>query len=189
MHHAVRVRELERVQQIAPELADLVGRQWSSADAIGDGFPVEVLHRVVWQTIGFVGVVHRDDVGMGEDRERLGLHQETLGGAGRMHLRTNHLDGHQAIKLQVAGENDDAHAAAPQLAEHVIALRRQRRTHPVEEGGHGWRKPPDPGTFEPGARKSNGPGTFRGRGACDAARAAYFTVIAIFMPSATCGRQ
>src|SRR5438477_374209 len=46
-----------------------------------------------------------------------------------------HLEGDDAVELQVAGLVDDAHAAAPQLAEDLVA--RHGRQRPPGGGGRG----------------------------------------------------
>src|SRR5207247_9575118 len=88
------------------------------------------------------------------------------------------------------------HAAARQLANDVIALGRQSGPHPLQPGGHGrgtWQN------FHPTSSKVKQPRSFSPEPSLAAyglrltayglRLAAYFTVIVIFIPSATCGMQ
>ncbi len=133
----MRVRMLERIEQIPPELEHLFARHGTGRQPVGQGFTVEVLHGVVWKPIGLVRFVDLDDVRVGETGERLGLPGKPQGGRGRVQLGPDHLHRHEALEAGLVGENDDAHASAPQHAVDLVALLRKSGTHPLEERGHG----------------------------------------------------
>src|SRR5438874_5861006 len=55
----------------------------------------------------------------------------------RVQLGPDHFHRHEAVEPGLAGEDDDAHAPAPQYAVDLVALLRKSGTHPLEERGHG----------------------------------------------------
>ena len=63
-----------------------------------------------------------DDVGVLEPGDRLGLGEEAGGGLGRgVGAGQDHLQGAGAVEPDLAGLVDDAHAAAAQLAQDLVA--------------------------------------------------------------------
>ena len=126
--------------------------------------------------------MNRHDIGMSEAGEdgRFATEARDVRGGG---LETRRLDGDRLIEPHVVPEKHGAHAPAPDLPlKGVVGC--QCTAQPLFKGGHG----PGPLTFGPAGGKSNGPGILPGA-VVDSGCGRYFTVIAIFIPSAACGRQ
>ena len=132
------VRKFQRIQEIAPHLAYLGARHRPPYQSVGDGLTFQELRRVVGKPVRLVGVVDRNDVSVGQIGQRAALFAEPLHGDGRVHLWSDDLGRHESVKFSLVGEHNYAHAAAAELAEHLVALRRQSGTHPLEERGHDW---------------------------------------------------
>ena len=90
------------------------------------------LHREVVLALMLADLVDRDDAGVVEQRDGLGLVLEAaeLGVAGEQ-AGPDHLQGHRAVERDLAGLVDDAHAAAAQLAPDLVIAE-------VADGGAAW---------------------------------------------------
>jgi hypothetical protein len=94
--------------RIEPPVAD---------ETLAQAFPLDLVHDVVEKAVGVPRGVDGDDVGVPEAGDGARLRQEAapdrlVGGE----LRVHRLDGDAAVERGVGGEEDDAHAAPPQLA-------------------------------------------------------------------------
>ena len=109
---------------------------------VGDGVPVDELHRDEHLLVERADVEHDDDVRVRQPRDRLRLAQRPLpplvardAGAG---LDPQQLDRDLAIQLGIVGRIDLAHPAATDEAEHDVAPdgrpARQRGQHLVFRG-------------------------------------------------------
>ncbi len=90
---------------------------------VGKGATLHVLHRHEVGVGVLAPVVHGDDVGVGQVGRGLGLAAEPLdevrvGGE----LGEQHLDGHQTVEQQVAGQEHVGHAAAPDALLDFVAV-------------------------------------------------------------------
>jgi hypothetical protein len=73
--------------------------------------PLDVLHRQEMAAIGFVRIVHRDQVGVSQLGRHSCLALEALDtGLVGQQFRPDHLEGHDAIKPLMAGFVNDTHA-------------------------------------------------------------------------------
>jgi hypothetical protein len=79
------VGPVEGVGDLGADAEDLLDGQCAPLQAIGEGFPFEVLHHDVGQPVGLADVVERADMGMAEGGHGPGLPLEplaTLGAVG-----------------------------------------------------------------------------------------------------------
>ena len=132
VHHAASVRVGERVGDVLQQAHAFARRQRAGArDTLREALALDEAHHERQHALAFLDGVHRHDVGMREARRDAGLPHEPLAQhrIGREGLR-QHLDGHMAVELQVAPEVDGAHAAAPELALHRIAVAERVRQLP-----------------------------------------------------------
>ena len=84
---------------------------------------VEVLQLEEGQAVGLADVVDLHDVGVLQPRDGLGLGQESDDRLGvGMGTGQDHLEGARAVEADLPGPVDDAHAAAAQLAQDLVAL-------------------------------------------------------------------
>ena len=111
--HLRRARGATPLGAIAPAAHDLLQR-----------VAVDVLHRDVVDAVLLAGVVDRHDVRVVELRGALGLAQEVLQRLRILLQRVGqHLERDDAVEHGVLGLVDDAHAAAAELAEDLVAAR------------------------------------------------------------------
>ena len=85
-------------------------------ELLGEVAPVDELHAEVALAVVLADLVDRDDAGVVEQRDGLGLVLEPaqLGVVGQ-HAGLDHLEGDGPVEADLAGLVDDAHAAAAQL--------------------------------------------------------------------------
>jgi len=91
-------------------------------EAIAETFPLDVGHHIVKNPVCMPGIVERQDVRVSQLGRDLDLAEESLKAEDRGKLGPEDLEGHAALVLQVLGEIDRGHAAAPQLAAERVAV-------------------------------------------------------------------
>ena len=80
-----------------------------------NGFPFDVRHDVIEETVGFAGVVQREDVRVLELGSDLDLAEEPFRAKGGGQLGPQYLDRHLAMVFQILGEVHRRHAAGTHL--------------------------------------------------------------------------
>jgi hypothetical protein len=115
----------------------LAYRPGSAVEALGEAAALDELQRQKRPAVGLAHLVDLDDVGVVQARHRPGLAGEALPllRAGAL-VGADHLEGHDAVQAELPGLEDDAHAAAAQLPQHLVALDRR------PPGGRARRQPP-----------------------------------------------
>ena len=130
------VRRLQGGEEVAGDARRLLRRKTSLAlQALPERLATDVLHDEIPAAVVVAAVVHRDDVGVVEQRRRLRLDAEALDelvvvGEGR----AQHLDGDLPAEAHVLGEEHVGHAAAAELRGQAIATVQQP---PVIRGSAG----------------------------------------------------
>ena len=112
MGDALAVCRVQRRSDLLAVLQDVVKREWTLLEAIGERFALEVLHDQVVQRCRFSDVEERADVRVAERRDRPGLAVEAL--QELLVLREpggEHLDRDVPAEARVARAPDFAHAA------------------------------------------------------------------------------
>ncbi len=99
-------------------------------------FAADERHDVVEDAVGLAGIEQRKDVRVAEARRDLDLALKPLGAEGRGQVRMEELEGDEPSVLDVAGQVDRGHAAAPDLAFQPV-VRRQRDPNAVGRVEHG----------------------------------------------------
>ena len=175
----------ERRQQVTPDLTRGVDGQSSMLREMAlEGVALQVVHHIEVQAILFMHRMHGNDVRMPQIREDASFVDKLVDGLRRPQLGPQHFDGNEAVEGHVARQVDGSHAAASELGQQLV-LRRQSRTQALREGRHvTW-------TGEHSGRRpeSQTAPEVRGRFTAALASRGYCTVIAMCIPSATCGRQ
>jgi hypothetical protein len=100
---------------------DLTPRSWRVAEPGAEGLAVDELHGEEHAMVDGADVVDRDDVGVGEPGEGLGLAEHAGLTAGVAGARQHDLEGDAAIELGVVGGVDHAHAAGAERIEQDVA--------------------------------------------------------------------
>ncbi len=109
--------------------------------------PLDVLHREEQQFAGLDGAVRLHHVVVAEHGGRADLAQEALHHAGFVEQRlVDHLEDFAPVHQHVPGQVDDSHAAAAQLAQHLVAGDQQSRPRPTAAPAPARRATP----FRPG---------------------------------------
>ncbi len=108
-------------------------------EEIPQGFALHVGHGVEQKSLRLPGVVQRQYAGMMQTGSDLDLAQEAVGADDRRQFGLQHLERHLAAVLQVLGQIDRRHAAAPQLPLDSVALGEGGRemAHLLAWIGHG----------------------------------------------------
>jgi hypothetical protein len=91
-------------------------------EAVAQGLPLHVRHRVVHDAVGHARVEDREDVRVGEAGGEADLAQEAVRAEGGCELRAHDLEGNEAVVPEVPGEVDGGHAAVPKLALDAVAV-------------------------------------------------------------------
>ncbi len=124
MNDSVRVGVLEgqgRLEDVVDGLAEGEANTLV-VQALGEGTAFHEIHDQVGNTVLLPDVVDANDSRVVESGRRACLLEEALpGGAEMESAHPNELDRHRPLEVGVVGAVDDAHAAASQLAEQVIA--------------------------------------------------------------------
>ena len=131
MHHAVRMRVLERTGDLRAERRDVARRKRAAGvEDVAEALAVDELHHEERAVRVLAPVVDRHHVGVVEARRRPGLPTEPL--ARTLGLRRRQLHRHPAVEQLVARGEDLAHAArAQQLLEPVAGAEHlSHRSHP-----------------------------------------------------------
>ena len=112
-------------------------RPWGAVEPPVEPPALEVLQLEVGQAVGLADVVDLDDVGVLEPRDGRRLGQEAGGGHGiGVGTGQDHLEGARAVEADLTGVVDDAHAAAAELTQDLVAG--DRRDRPCAE--YRWRE-------------------------------------------------
>ncbi len=116
------VRGVHRPGELGDEARRVPRRLRRPGEHPGEAAARHVLHREERQPVVLADLVDLHDVRVGQPRDRLGLAAEAhrLRRAGRR-IALDHLDGDDAVEAVLPGLVDDAHAAAPQLPQHLVA--------------------------------------------------------------------
>jgi len=93
-------------------------RQGLGPHAGSERAPIDIRHHVIQHAIAFAGIEQRNDVGVDELCGEPDLPGKTVRSDGLRDFGREHLDGDVAGERLVAGQEDGAHAAPPQLALH-----------------------------------------------------------------------
>ena len=93
-----------------------------TVNALGERFAVDVRHHEIHKVAGLGDGVDRNDVRMRQLGGEARLAEKALADGGvRRPLRRQDLDGDEPIEVHLAREEDDAHAAASELARERVA--------------------------------------------------------------------
>jgi hypothetical protein len=111
----------QRPGNLDAHVHDLVHRHRSARQAAGQGLALEELEHQVRSGLALAVVEDRDDVLVLEPRRRLGLLQEHRVELAGPDARAHRLEGHRTAQVPVAGLEDHAEAAAPDLLHHLEA--------------------------------------------------------------------
>src|SRR5208282_1369606 len=121
MDDAFRVRCIQRVRNLRPEIQHLVRFQSRSLDAMLQGFALKHLHGDESFAFFFADVVNSADVGMIQSRRRLRLSPETTQGLRiARYLVGQKLQRHETMETSVLGLVDHAHPAATKFFDDAI---------------------------------------------------------------------
>ena len=124
VHHAVRMSVAQRTRDLVEDLERVVDRQPDLAvESVSQGLAIDARHHVVQQAIRFARVVQRENVGMLQMGGDVDLLEEPFGPERRRQVGAKQLEGHQPPMLEVLGEVDCGHPAAPELAVDGVAAR------------------------------------------------------------------
>ena len=116
------VRLVDGAGQRLDQPGRVAGRPGGAVEAVGQAAPGDVLQREVRAAVVVAEGVDLDDVRVVQPGDGLGLGQEADGRLGPgVVAGQDHLQGDEAVEPDLAGLVDDAHAAAAQLAEDLVA--------------------------------------------------------------------
>ena len=117
MHDALVVRGGERVGQRVGDVEDPLDRQAALGNGAVEGLALDELHREEVDALGFFNREDRDDAGMIEGGQGLGLAAEALQAIRACgHPGGQHLERHVAPELRVGGAIHLAHARRRPMA-------------------------------------------------------------------------
>jgi hypothetical protein len=121
VHDALRVRRVERIGHVEPELEDLARRETIGRDPAAERLALEALHHDERAALVLADVVDRADVRVVERRGRLRLALEALASGLVLEVRfRQELHRHRAVKARVLGLVDDAHPAGAQPLDDAV---------------------------------------------------------------------
>ena len=120
VNHALRVRVVERVAEVADHARDLLGPQRPAAQHPRQRLALHVLHDDQHALVVGRGVEHRDEVRVVERRSELRLAREALLDVDRA-VGMQALDGNLPSEALVLAEEDRRHAARAEVPEYPIA--------------------------------------------------------------------
>jgi hypothetical protein len=101
---------LSGAEQIVGEALQLVAGERAAHEPGGEGLAVHEFHHIVEEAVFFPGVVDGDDGGMFEPGEDPAFVEEALGPDCGGQLRTEDLDGDDAVQLGLPGGEHHPHA-------------------------------------------------------------------------------
>ena len=136
MHQAVLVRVGQRVGHVVQQphhVAD--GELGFLLQPLAERLAFLVRHDVEEKSVGFAGVIERQDVRMVKLGGHLDFAHEAVGAEGRRQVRLQHLHRHLAVVLEVLGQVHRGHAADAEFAFDAVAVG-QRRDKPGKGVGH-----------------------------------------------------
>ena len=116
------VREGQPAQRLPDDVQRPPERQRSFLEQRPQRLALQELHHQKRHAAVDSEIGHRNDVGMGQRRQRLGLPLETaapLRDAGR--ILVEHLDRHEPPEVRLSPPVDDPHAAFAEAPEHLVA--------------------------------------------------------------------
>ena len=121
MDHAALVGVLDGLGDPAHQRGGLAGRQRAVGQALGEALPLDEAHREVMLALVLADLVDRHDARMVEVGGRLGLGVEPLdvGLVGEL-AGEDHLERDGPVEAHLPGLEDDAHAAAGDLADDLV---------------------------------------------------------------------
>ena len=123
MYDAVLVGVTEGGSDLVSEAHHFLHREFPLAiQPLAQRLPLDVGHHVVEETVGFAGVVERQDVGMREVCCDLDLTHEALDAEARGEFRAKNLDCYLAPMLEVLGEIDGCHPARTEFPFDGVAV-------------------------------------------------------------------
>ncbi len=128
MHHALRVRVVERFADLRRDVQCPRRRKPRAMDHLRQVRAIHILHHDVKMPLGRLPkIMHRDDVRVAELRQRPRFAHEAIGeirvGAD---FDRQQFDGDLAVQRRLHGEIDRAHAAAPEEGEHIVIWQQPR---------------------------------------------------------------
>ncbi len=129
MHDAASVTVIERLGGLDADLDHLVERPRPVGEEGAQRAPLDDRHDEEERALVVAEVVDGDDRRVVEPRDELRLALEALASGGADELRRHQLDRHVARQHGVAGAVDDAHAAAPELADDGVAAGKAGADH------------------------------------------------------------
>ena len=137
-----RVAVVEGLGDLDADVHDLAEAQRLVADQAQQGRPADERHDEEERALVPAEVVDRHDRRVVHLGDELGLALEALLELGRQVARGDELDGDLAVEQRIARAVDDAHAAAPELPEDLVAVGELRADHPVpaSAGSRGLRR-------------------------------------------------
>ena len=122
MDDAVLVRGRGRTRDVRGDAERGAGGEGAVGDDAGEVGPVDELHRVVRVLLeSDADVEHADDAGVADARGDEGLGPELVPRGGALEDGLLHLHGDPPIEAMLDGLPDDAHAAAADGADEVVA--------------------------------------------------------------------
>ncbi len=112
---------LQRLSRLADDAERVLdGKLVFPDEPVANRLALDEGHHIVEEAVGHPGVVQAEDVGVLELGSDADFAEETVGTDGGRQLRLEHLDGHHALVLRVAGQVDEGHPALTQQALHVV---------------------------------------------------------------------
>ena len=142
VNDAARVAVVEGLGDLDADVHDLAEAQRLVADESQQGRPPDQRHDEEERPLVSAEIVDRDDRRVVHLGDQLRLALEALFELGRQIARRDELDGDLAVEQRVARAVDDAHAAAAELPEDLVAVGELRADHslPANAGSRGLRR-------------------------------------------------
>ena len=123
VHDARLVRHRERLGDFTQQAHRLLHRQLAGArEPLAEGLSLDEGHHVVEEPRRLTGVEQSEDVRMHQPRRDLDLAREAFGAHGGAEFRTQHLERHLAVVLEILGEVDRRHPPLAELALDPVAI-------------------------------------------------------------------
>jgi hypothetical protein len=121
VNHAALVRVVDGLSHLHHERGRLAQREGSAGQALGQALPFDEAHGEIMLPLMLADLVDRHDPRMVQVGRRLGLDGEPANGdlVGEL-TRQDHLERYGPIQAHLAGLEDDAHAAAGDLADDLV---------------------------------------------------------------------
>ena len=123
VNHPVAMGAIQCLGRSAGDTQRILDRQLLVAlEPIAQRLALDVGHREPELSCGLARIVHTQEVGVLQPRRESDFSQEALGPERGSQLRSERLQGDEAIVLQVAGEIHGGHPAAAELALDGVAV-------------------------------------------------------------------